>query len=41
MRDDDNFAYVAVWEHRGTEAHVLHKEELTFQHVRPTQRSYA
>ncbi|MDX6449998.1 MAG: succinate dehydrogenase / fumarate reductase, flavoprotein subunit [Gaiellaceae bacterium] len=41
MRDDDNFAYVAAWEHRGTEPHVLHKEELTFHHVHPTQRSYA
>jgi succinate dehydrogenase / fumarate reductase flavoprotein subunit len=41
MRDDDNFTYVAVWEHRGAEPHVLHKEELTFHDVRPTQRSYA
>jgi succinate dehydrogenase / fumarate reductase flavoprotein subunit len=41
MRDDDGFAYVAVWEHRRAAPHVLHKEELTFQHVRPTVRSYA
>jgi succinate dehydrogenase / fumarate reductase flavoprotein subunit len=41
MRDDENFAYVAAWEHRGAEPHVLHKEELTFHHVHPTQRSYA
>jgi succinate dehydrogenase / fumarate reductase flavoprotein subunit len=41
MRDDDNFSYVAVWEHRGDEPHVLHKEELTFHNVHPTQRSYA
>jgi succinate dehydrogenase flavoprotein subunit len=37
MRDDDNFTYVAAWEY----PHVLHKEPLTFQDVRPTQRSYA
>jgi succinate dehydrogenase / fumarate reductase flavoprotein subunit len=36
LRDDDHFAYVAAWEYPGR----LHKEPLTFQHVRPTQRSY-
>jgi succinate dehydrogenase / fumarate reductase flavoprotein subunit len=36
LRDDDHFAYVAAWEYPG----ALHKEPLTFQHVRPTQRSY-
>jgi succinate dehydrogenase / fumarate reductase flavoprotein subunit len=40
LRDDDNFAYVAAWEYTGGEP-ILHKEPLTFQHVRPTQRSYA
>ena len=40
LRDDDNFAYVAAWEYTGGEP-ILHKEELTFQHVRPSQRSYA
>ena len=40
LRDDDNFSYVAAWEYTGAEP-VLHKEALTFQHVRPTQRSYA
>jgi succinate dehydrogenase / fumarate reductase, flavoprotein subunit len=37
LRNDDEFAYVAAWEYPG----ALHKEPLTFQHVRPTQRSYA
>jgi succinate dehydrogenase / fumarate reductase, flavoprotein subunit len=37
LRDDDAFAYVAAWEYGGK----LHKEPLTFQNVRPTQRSYA
>ncbi|WP_410573932.1 fumarate reductase/succinate dehydrogenase flavoprotein subunit [Amycolatopsis sp. cmx-4-61] len=37
-RDDENFAYVAAWEY-GPEP-VLHREELVFDHVHPTQRSY-
>src|ERR1043165_6294012 len=40
LRDDENFSYVAAWEYTGAEP-VLHREDLTFQHVRPTQRSYA
>ncbi|WP_410592438.1 fumarate reductase/succinate dehydrogenase flavoprotein subunit [Amycolatopsis sp. lyj-23] len=38
LRDDENFAYVAAWEY-GPEP-VLHREELVFEHVHPTQRSY-
>ena len=40
-RNDEKFAYVAAWEHRGggTEP-VLHKEPLVFEHVKPSQRSY-
>ncbi|HIW64515.1 MAG TPA: fumarate reductase/succinate dehydrogenase flavoprotein subunit [Candidatus Stackebrandtia excrementipullorum] len=38
-RDDENFAYVAAWEYTG-ERPVLHKEDLTFEYVKPTQRSY-
>jgi succinate dehydrogenase / fumarate reductase flavoprotein subunit len=41
MRDDDHFTYVAAWEYRGDAPHALHKEELTFQNVHPTRRSYA
>ncbi|RSD16815.1 fumarate reductase/succinate dehydrogenase flavoprotein subunit [Amycolatopsis eburnea] len=37
-RDDENFAYVAAWEYG--EKPVLHREELVFDHVHPTQRSY-
>ncbi|GAA1915316.1 fumarate reductase/succinate dehydrogenase flavoprotein subunit [Streptantibioticus ferralitis] len=41
-RDDDRFSYVAAWEFRGTgAAPVLHKEQLVFEYVHPTQRSYA
>lgn len=41
LRQDDKFMYVAAWEHRGegTEA-VLHKEELLYDVVKPSQRSY-
>ncbi|MFD3570360.1 fumarate reductase/succinate dehydrogenase flavoprotein subunit [Streptomyces sp. NPDC058671] len=41
-RRDEEFAYAAAWEFRGTgDAPVLHKEDLTFEYVHPTQRSYA
>ncbi|GIJ27875.1 succinate dehydrogenase flavoprotein subunit [Micromonospora qiuiae] len=40
-RDDDNFAYVAAWEFTATgQPSVLHKEDLNFEYVHPTQRSY-
>ena len=38
-RDDEHFSYVAAWEY-GEKAPVLHKEELVFEYVKPTQRSY-
>jgi succinate dehydrogenase / fumarate reductase flavoprotein subunit len=37
-REDERFSHVAAWEYG--EKPVLHKEELTFEHVHPTQRSY-
>ncbi|WP_406045994.1 fumarate reductase/succinate dehydrogenase flavoprotein subunit [Micromonospora sp. NBC_00898] len=41
QRDDEHFAYVAAWEYTGTgESSVLHKEDLKFEYVHPTQRSY-
>ncbi|MEH0937037.1 fumarate reductase/succinate dehydrogenase flavoprotein subunit [Micromonospora psammae] len=41
QRDDERFAYVAAWEYTGTgEPVVLHKEDLKFEYVHPTQRSY-
>ncbi len=40
-RDDERFAFVAAWEHRGANAEpVLNKEPLAFEHVHLTQRSY-
>ncbi|WP_322818260.1 fumarate reductase/succinate dehydrogenase flavoprotein subunit [Tepidiforma sp.] len=40
-RDDEHFAYVAAWEYCGPGKDAkLHKEELVFEYVHPTQRSY-
>jgi len=40
-RDDENFTFVASWEYKGKDVdEVLHKEELTFEYVKLTQRSY-
>jgi succinate dehydrogenase / fumarate reductase flavoprotein subunit len=38
-RDDENFCHVSAWEYTGGEP-VLHKEPLTFENVKLTQRSY-
>ncbi|MEU8265728.1 fumarate reductase/succinate dehydrogenase flavoprotein subunit [Sphaerisporangium sp. NPDC049002] len=40
LRDDENFAYVAAWEHGPEGVPVLHKEELDYQYVKMSQRSY-
>jgi succinate dehydrogenase / fumarate reductase flavoprotein subunit len=41
LRDDEHFMYTAAWEFTGVGAEpVLHKEPLTFEYVKPTQRSY-
>jgi len=41
LRDDENFAYVGAWEHKGEGVEPeLHKEDLTFESVALTQRSY-
>lgn len=40
-RDDANYSHVSVWEHCGDEKEpVLHKENLVFENVTPSQRSY-
>jgi succinate dehydrogenase / fumarate reductase flavoprotein subunit len=40
-RDDERFGHVAAWEYRGDgAAEVRHEEPLTFEHVKPSQRSY-
>ena len=40
-RDDENFSFVGAWEHKGADsAPQIHKEELTYEEVKMTQRSY-
>ena len=39
-RDDENYRYVAAWENKGDSGWQLHKEELNFEIVKPSQRSY-
>jgi succinate dehydrogenase / fumarate reductase flavoprotein subunit len=40
-RNDQDFAYVAAWEHTGDHsAPKLHKEKLEFEYVKLSQRSY-
>jgi succinate dehydrogenase / fumarate reductase, flavoprotein subunit len=41
LRDDENYAYVAAWEYTGAgNQPILHKEDLKFENVKLTQRSY-
>ena len=40
-RNDEEYTYVAAWEYKGeNQPEVLHKEELVFENVKLTQRSY-
>ncbi len=41
LRDDDHYMYVAAWEWKGeSNEPVLHKEDLEYEEVKVTQRSY-
>jgi len=41
LRDDNHFAFVAAWQYKGdNQPEELHKEELVFENVHLTQRSY-
>ena len=41
LRDDENFTFSSAWEYKGEDTPpVLNKEELTFETVHLTQRSY-
>ncbi|NOK61332.1 MAG: fumarate reductase/succinate dehydrogenase flavoprotein subunit [Chloroflexi bacterium AL-W] len=41
LRDDENFAYAAAWQFDGVgNKPILHKEQLNFEYVLPSQRSY-
>lgn len=39
-RNDEKFMYVAAWEFKGDSNYVLHKEELNYEVVHPSARSY-
>jgi len=40
-RDDENFCHVAAWEYQGANSEpIRHREELKFEYVKLTQRSY-
>ena len=41
LRDDDNYTFVSAWEYKGDDkVPELHKENLNYEEVTPTQRSY-
>jgi len=41
MRNDKDFTFVSAWEFKGENApETLHKENLVFENVKPSQRSY-
>lgn len=40
LRQDDQYMYVAAWEYKSPGEFVMHKEELNYDVVHPTQRSY-
>ena len=40
-RDDENFSHVAAWEYKSADQpEIMHKEQLQFEFVKPSQRSY-
>ncbi|MCU0340941.1 MAG: fumarate reductase/succinate dehydrogenase flavoprotein subunit [Spirosomaceae bacterium] len=40
LRDDENYMYVAAWEHAGESQWTLHKEDLVYDNIKIAQRSY-
>ena len=40
LRDDENFMYVAAWENKGEHEWELHKEQLKYEVIKPSQRNY-
>ena len=40
MRDDANFMFVSAWQYKSENDWQLHKEELLYDVVKPSQRSY-
>ena len=41
LRDDEKYTFASTWEFKGVDKPpILHKEDLEFENVEPTQRSY-
>ncbi|MBE76394.1 MAG: succinate dehydrogenase flavoprotein subunit [Candidatus Marinimicrobia bacterium] len=41
LRDDENYTFVSAWEYKGEDQEPkLHREDLNYKEVTPTQRSY-
>ena len=41
LRNDDDYTFASTWEYKGVDnIPTLHKEDLAFEAVKPTQRSY-
>jgi succinate dehydrogenase / fumarate reductase flavoprotein subunit len=40
LRNDDQYMYVSAWEFKGESDWQLHKEELKYEVIKPTQRNY-
>ncbi len=40
LRNDEEFSYVSAWQFTGNDSWTLHKEPLTFEVAKPSQRSY-
>ncbi len=41
LRDDENYSHVSVWEYKGEDQPPeMHREQLSFENVTPSQRSY-
>ena len=40
LRNDDQYMYVAAWEYKGVHEWELHREELKYEEVKASQRSY-
>jgi succinate dehydrogenase / fumarate reductase flavoprotein subunit len=40
LRHDDKYMYAACWESKGTGEWSLHKEDLNYEVIKPSQRNY-
>ena len=40
LRDDDNFSYVAAWDWSDGNSPTMYREDLHFEYVKPSRRSY-